>query len=478
MTNIKKYTAYIIAGAVGVVFIIFWQGASAAPTAESVPPIDNTIATFGGLTVSGGAKIQETLYVADTFQSKTANISGDLTVTGATNLAGDTYAIGNLNVQNGASVQGMLEVADITSSGDIDMSGDLQVSKTVEAGGELRAKSGITNPAETKYGGVAVGLPVEITDPQGLKMTKGPLNIKYDELNSSGTPQSAMIINGLVSIKGGILTNRCDGSANMADPTKPSYCMTIGYGDGTPGELAVLWPVTTDVDFRKNIKNTKGDVTVNDSLKVTGDINTASIQVSGKAVFLGDTTEIKNAYITGSLQNSAATGDYIKVDDALDVRQGIFNNDKTKLIKFGSGSSPMDLSVTGKSTLSGSVDIKGEISNSNLGSPVNIKDDLNVTGNIKTSGTGKIGKYTIRSSGPHSVSSGSILTKEKACNSGETVISCGYKGDSISSGDYDFGLELNNLLIGTSSCKVSVKNTIANKLDLSVYTMCFDPTSN
>lgn len=304
--NYKKYIGYFLAGVVGVLFIIGLRGASAAnPTVP--PPTGDAIPTFSGLTV-----------------------------------------------QNGAKIQGALEVADISASGNIDMSGDLQVSKTVEAGGELRAKAGITNPAETKYGSVAVGLPVEITDIQGLKMTKGPLNIKYDELNSSGTPQSAMIINGLVSIKGGLLTNRCDGSANMDDPTKPSYCMTIGYGDGTPGELAVLWPFTTDVDFRKNIKNTKGDVTVNDSLKVTGDINAASMQVSGKAAFLGD-TEIKNAYITGSLQNSAATGDYIKVDDALDVRQGIFNNDGTSLVKLGSGTKSMNLQVTGKIKASGGI---------------------------------------------------------------------------------------------------------------------------
>lgn len=427
--NYKKYIGYITAGLFGVLLVVGLRGASAANQTDL--PSSNVIPNVSGLNVQGGAKIQE-----------------------------------------------MLEVAGVTVSGNIDLSGDLQASKTIQADGELRAKGGIVNPTETKYGSVTVGSPVEITDPQGLNIKNGTLDVNQAETDASGNILDALNVDGFVSInKGGLLTTRC----NSDSDAEPYYCMTIGYTGDDVHTASIL--VKGPLKIAGAVKGPSADpLTIDDDLDVMGNINGTSVQISGKASFLGD-TEIKNAYITGSLQNSAADG-FVKIDDELDVRKGIFNNDGTKLIKFGSGSSPMDLSVTGKSTLSGNVDIKGEISNSTpksgtvsgLTQPVNIKDDLKVTGNITA--TGKIGKYTIRNSGPHSVSGGGSLTKEKACNSGETVISCGYKGDSVSSGDYDFGLELNNLLLGTSSCKVSVKNTIANKLDLYVYTMCFDPTTN
>lgn len=449
--NYKKYIGYIGAGIFGVLLVIGLRGASAATPADL--PSSNVTPTFSGLNVNGGAKIQE-----------------------------------------------ILEVADISVSGDIDLAGDLQASKTVEAGGELRAKGGIANPDGDVKINDAFNIDDEFytgADPAAITPVKGYYTI-LDRLFAFGAAvfkgdvsfQSDAHVTGDVSIAG---------SAN-ADKLSVANNLTVGGKLGVSGDSVLNGTLKNNADTLKvydangNLKEqlTPAPFYIDDNMKISGDLNAKSMQISGKAALSGD-TEIKNAYITGSLQNSAGDGDFVKIDDQLDVRKGIFNNDGTKLIKFGSGSSPMDLSVTGKSTLSGNVDIKGEISNSTpksgtvsgLTQPVNIKDDLKVTGNITA--TGKIGKYTIRSGGPYSVSGGGSLTKATACNSGETVISCSYKGKSptAASEDFTFGLELNNMIISDSSavtdknsCKVSVKNTIANKLDLYVYSVCFDPTSN
>ena len=88
--NYKKYIGYFLAGIVGILFIIGLRSASAAnPTdlsSSNVNPNFNQV------------------YVTDTLQSKTANVSGDLAVLGSANLAGNIYAMGNIENSNGSVV--------------------------------------------------------------------------------------------------------------------------------------------------------------------------------------------------------------------------------------------------------------------------------------------------------------------------------------------------------------------------------------
>lgn len=365
-----------------------------------------------------------------------------------------TPTFSGLNVNGGAKIQEALEVADISVSGDIDMAGDLQASKTIEAGGELRAKGGIVNPD----GDVKINGALNVND----TMYVGP---KIDGLNPTKGEWvivDRFLATGVASFKGGTtFQNDADVKGGL----------TVGGSAKATGKLS-----------------TDSDLTVGGKLGVTGDsILNGAFEAKGKALFSGD-TEIKNLYATGSIQNSAADG-FVKIDDELDVRKGIFNNDGTSLIKFGSGSKPTKLDVTGASTLSGNVDIKGEISNSTpksatvsgLTQPVNIKDDLKVTGNITA--TSEIGKYSISSKSVTVSSQGSSSTSI-SCASVEKMMSCDFFPTTKIT-DYFKNIYINKSVPTKSTTGWKCDATITNKnasgvssQEISAYAVCFNPTTN
>ncbi|MEK7171541.1 MAG: hypothetical protein AAB739_01400 [Patescibacteria group bacterium] len=351
--NYKKYIGYFLAGIVGILFIIGLRSASAAnPTdlsSSNVNPNFNQV------------------YVTDTLQSKTANVSGDLAVLGSANLAGNIYAMGNIEnsngsvvinddlvVKNGVNIQEALEVADVVASGDIDMGGDLQVSKTIEAGGELRAKGGIVNPSGDVKINDAFNIDDEFytgSDISGITPAKGYYTI-LDRLLAYGVAvfKGSVTFQNDADVKGGLTVG---GSAKATGKLSTDSDLIAGGKLGVSGDSVLNGTLKNNASTIKvydasgvlKEQLTPAPVYIDDDMKVWGNLTSkGAFEAKGKALFSGDTEFSKTLLVPGGIENSA--GDVL-INDALDVRKGIFNNDGTSLVKFGGASKPMNLQVTG-----------------------------------------------------------------------------------------------------------------------------------
>ncbi len=459
--NNRYLKSAIISSSVAVVTGVLLFGINAtfgAPTYQ--PPGADVSPTFSGVNVNGSVKIAETnVYASPNNQVLNDATGGMLTLKndpvnsprkGIFMDGDDIVAFGQslyLNVMGKQQV--VIGSKDAPSSLDIpggyirnsnNGSDPVTIFGIKLPGGNTDLDVASSSSIKNSTG----GFPVDVSDPDGLKLSAGNLDMQNGVIkNSTGNNSGNVKIDDALDVTSAVATNTVKSysggtiNVNNALDILGSYLATDSLKSHTGG----------------------GSVNVDSPLKINKQIDIpdpdgGTVSLVAKA---GDLPSYLT--LTGSLQTN---GDIISYG---------------KIALYGAGSLFMKgFSALGTSTFA-DIDATGKISNS-VGD-VSINDNLAVTG--KVTATGGFGTYTTEfNAAAYSVANAGFASKNYACNAGGTAVSCfvnSYSADpgttiySNESGD----MQVSGLYIYGGTCWANFKNNSGSTKYFKVGAVCYNP---
>lgn len=263
-----------------------------------------------------------------------------------------------------------------------------------------------------------------------------------------------------------------------------SVSTVFGAPTGQPPS-GLTAPVFSGIDLQGVLKNTAGNVVVDDTLDIRNNIQNTTGDVK-----VGDTLDVSGGLdVTGSVtngtnidQNSVTIDDSLKVTKAIDVGLYIFNgslgavkiNDTEGLMISG------PLNVPSIENSVGAVPV-----------PVTINDELVVKNALNVKGLATfdshlsaytIGAYSSKFSAVTDVAAGAdgVLTSP-ACDAGTVLIDCSVQAyisaANLSESNYAFLIRKLYANYTARTCKIAVKNDYTGTRAFRVEARCFDPSN-
>jgi cytoskeletal protein CcmA (bactofilin family) len=352
---------------------------------------------------------------------------------------------GNLSVGGNLDVTGTLDLSDsnFTNVGSIQLDsiagdGDTDTSITFSGSDVITVAAGGSNQVTFTDGAI-----VPSTDND---IDLGTSSVEFKDAFFDGTVTTDALVADTADINGGTLDGVTIGGSSAAAITGTTITGTsfvIGSADINESELETIDGVTagTVSASKAIVADSNKDITGGRNITITGELDTATLDVSGDADIDG-TTNLDNTDIDGTL---VVDGSNISLDSTSTLN--IDNSNTSNGITIGTATSGVPISI-GHTT-----------------SEVTVNDNLTVTGDLTVSGTTTTVNSTTVNLNDHNLVLDSGNSTSAVVNGAGITIEGGSGDDATFS--YNTTGPKFELKLGSSHEDLQVDQLIAASLDIS-----------
>ena len=352
---------------------------------------------------------------------------------------------GNLSVGGNLDVTGTLDLSDsnFTNVGSIQLDsiagdGDTDTSITFSGSDVITVAAGGANQVTFTNGAI-----VPSTDND---IDLGTSSVEFKDAFFDGTVTTDALVADTADINGGTLDGVTIGGSSAAAITGTTITGTsfvIGSADINESELETIDGVTagTVSASKAIVADSNKDITGGRNITITGELDTATLDVSGDADIDG-TTNLDNTDIDGTL---VVDGSNISLDSTSTLN--IDNSNTSNGITIGTATSGVPISI-GHTT-----------------SEVTVNDNLTVTGDLTVSGTTTTVNSTTVNLNDHNLVLDSGNSTSAVINGAGITIEGGSGDDATFS--YNTTGPKFELKLGSSHEDLQVDQLIAASLDIS-----------
>ena len=352
---------------------------------------------------------------------------------------------GNLSVGGNLDVTGTLDLSDsnFTNVGSIQLDsiagdGDTDTSITFSGSDVITVAAGGSNQVTFTDGAI-----VPSTDND---IDLGTSSVEFKDAFFDGTVTTDALVADTADINGGTLDGVTIGGSSAAAITGTTITGTsfvIGSADINEAELETIDGVTagTVSASKAIVADSNKDITGGRNITITGELDTATLDVSGDADIDG-TTNLDNTDIDGTL---VVDGSNISLDSTSTLN--IDNSNTSNGITIGTATSGVPISI-GHTT-----------------SEVTVNDNLTVTGDLTVSGTTTTVNSTTVNLNDHNLVLDSGNSTSAVVNGAGITIEGGSGDDATFS--YNTTGPKFELKLGSSHEDLQVDQLIAASLDIS-----------
>ena len=352
---------------------------------------------------------------------------------------------GNLSVGGNLDVTGTLDLSDsnFTNVGSIQLDsiagdGDTDTSITFSGSDVITIAAGGANQVTFTDGAIVPSTNNDID--------LGTSSVEFKDAFFDGTVTTDALVAGTADINGGTLDGVTIGGSSAAAITGTTITGTsfvIGSADINEAELETIDGVTagTVSASKAIVADSNKDITGGRNITITGELDTATLDVSGDADIDG-TTNLDNTDIDGTL---VVDGSNISLDSTSTLN--IDNSNTSNGITIGTATSGVPISI-GHTT-----------------SEVTVNDNLTVTGDLTVSGTTTTVNSTTVNLNDHNLVLDSGNSTSAVVNGAGITIEGGSGDDATFS--YNTTGPKFELKLGSSHEDLQVDQLIAASLDIS-----------
>tara|TARA_A100001515_G_scaffold48160_1_gene38089 strand:+ start:1574 stop:4318 length:2745 start_codon:yes stop_codon:yes gene_type:complete len=352
---------------------------------------------------------------------------------------------GNLSVGGNLDVTGTLDLSDsnFTNVGSIQLDsiagdGDTDTSITFSGSDVITIAAGGANQVTFTDGAIVPSTNNDID--------LGTSSVEFKDAFFDGTVTTDALVAGTADINGGTLDGVTIGGSSAAAITGTTITGTsfvIGSADINESELETIDGVTagTVSASKAIVADSNKDITGGRNITITGELDTATLDVSGDADIDG-TTNLDNTDIDGTL---VVDGSNISLDSTSTLN--IDNSNTSNGITIGTATSGVPISI-GHTT-----------------SEVTVNDNLTVTGDLTVSGTTTTVNSTTVNLNDHNLVLDSGNSTSAVVNGAGITIEGGSGDDATFS--YNTTGPKFELKLGSSHEDLQVDQLIAASLDIS-----------